>query len=433
MLKRYFILVKCFIIMLVRVWGMKMQILTNNHYDKILDLFDGTTKRIKIISPFISESIAKKLCDVIKASNAKCEFITRFYLEDMFDKANSMDAIEMMLDAGIEVYALKGLHTKLYLFDDNYGVLGSANFTAGGFKSNIELSLLLEGEESILGELHFYFDDLLARIKQSKEGLITKEVLSFAREKYQYTFSSKKGKGKTTSTFMYGASLDKKTTFEDCDEASKEIERCKFEEDIIDSMFRSSEQIERIIYDHTIWLKFDGEGNDRLEAKKGFPMTAVHANGGIWYLSNYPFKVHSIKEDDEIYFAALTTDVKGKNQPVIVGRGHLLAFKEDNYVKDEWIKEYGWMSRYPWYCVIKDSRVLNMPIERGIPMDEIWDKLGSDTYIASFGKNETIADVSKKHHQKAHIRLSGNAKNYIDKRLDELEKQYEVIEYHSDI
>lgn len=409
-----------------------MQVLTNNHYDKILDLFEGTTRKIKIISPFISESMAKKLCDVVAKSNIKCEFITRFYLEDMFAKANSMDAIEMMMDAGIEVYALKGLHTKLYLFDDDYGVLGSANFTAGGFKSNVELSLLVDVEDNILGELHSYFDNLLTNIKQSKEGLITKEVLTFGREKYKYSFSSKKGKDKIINIFMYGASLDKKTAFENMDEALKEIEKCKSEEDIIDSMFRSSEQQEQIIYDHTIWLKFDGEGNDRLEAKEGFPMTAVHANGGVLYLSNYPFKVHSIKEDDEIYLAALTTDVKGKNQPVIVGRGRLAAFKGANYVRNEWIKEHSWMIRYPWYCVIKDAKVLDMPIEKGIPMDEIWDKLGSDTYISSFGKNEVITDVAKKHHQKAHIRLSGNAKEYIDKRLDELGKQYGVIEYVSD-
>ncbi len=409
-----------------------MQVLTNNHYDRILDLFDGITKRIKIISPFISESMAKKLCDVIKKSNIKCEFITRFYLEDMFAKANSMDAIEMMMDTGIEVYALKGLHTKLYLFDDDYGVLGSANFTAGGFKSNVELSLLMDKEDNILDELHSYFDDLLTRIKQSKEGLITKEVLASGREKYKYSFSSKKNK-EVKSTFMYGASLDKKNIFENPNDILKEIEKCKNEEDIIDSMFRSFEGHEQVFYDHTIWLKFDGEGNDRLEAKEKFPMTEVQVDDRVWYLSNYPFKVHSIKENDEIYLAALTTDVRGKKQPLIVGRGHLAAFKEENYVRNEWLKEHSWMTRYPWYCVIKDSKVLNMPIEKGIPMDEIWDKLGSDTYISSFGKNETIAAVAKKHHQKAHIRLSGNAKDYIDKRLDELEKKYGVIDYNSNI
>lgn len=147
-----------------------MEVLTNNHFEKILDLFDGVKHSIKIISPFISESMAKKLCDVVKNGNIDCTFITRFYLEDMFAKANSIDAIQMMMDAGIDVYALKGLHSKLYLFDDTYGVLGSANFTAGGFKSNIELSLLLNNDDGILKELHSYFDDLLNKIKQSKEG-----------------------------------------------------------------------------------------------------------------------------------------------------------------------------------------------------------------------------------------------------------------------
>lgn len=162
-----------------------MEVLTNNHFEKILDLFDGVKHNIKIISPFISESMAKKLCDVVKNGNIACTFITRFYLEDMFAKANSIDAIQMMMDAGIDVYALKGLHTKLYLFDDTYGVLGSANFTAGGFKSNVELSLLLNNDDGILNELHSYFYDLLSKIKQSKEGLITKEVLDSAREKYK--------------------------------------------------------------------------------------------------------------------------------------------------------------------------------------------------------------------------------------------------------
>lgn len=354
--------------------------------------------------------------------------------EDIFEETLKRYMTEEDLrDIYNDPYKTLGLHTKLYLFDDTYGVLGSANFTAGGFKLNVELSLLLNNDDGILNELHFYFDDLHSKIKQSKEGLITREVLDLAKEKYKYTFSSKKGKGKTTSVFMYGASLDKKTLFENTNDALKEIEKCKLDNDIVDSMFKASEQQEQIIYDHTIWLKFDGEGNARLEAKEGFPMVGVSMNNGIWYLSNYPFKVHSIKDNDEIYFAALTTDVKGKNQPVIVGRGHLVGFTEENYVKDEWVKDNDWMTRYPWYCIIKDSKILDMPIEKGIPMDEIWDKLGSDTYISSFGENESIADVAKKHHQKAHIRLSGNAKEYIDKRLNGLEKQYGVVEYNSNI
>jgi hypothetical protein len=325
------------------------------------------------------------------------------------------------------------LHTKLYLFDDDYGVLGSANFTAGGFKSNIELSLLMGQKDNILTELHSHFDGLLSQIKKSEDGLITREIIEIGRKKYAGTFSSKKGSGHTTSTFMYGASLDKKARFEDVKEISAELEKCKNEADIIDTMFRDSEQQEQVLYDHTIWLKFDGEGNDRLNAKEGFPMVPVKVNDKIWYLSNYPRKVNSVKEDDEIFFAALTTDIRGRNQPVIVGRGHLVAFTKDNHYRDEWLDDYPWMVRYPWYCIIRDSEILDTPVENGIPMDEIWDKLGSDTYISSFGKNEDIAEVARKHYQKAHIRLSGNAKDYIDKRLDELKKKYGMIEYNSEI
>ena len=37
-----------------------MEVLTNNHFEKILDFFDRVRRSIKIISPFIFESMAKK-------------------------------------------------------------------------------------------------------------------------------------------------------------------------------------------------------------------------------------------------------------------------------------------------------------------------------------------------------------------------------------
>ena len=156
-------------------------------------------------------------------------------------------------------------------------------------------------------------------------------------------------------------------------------------------------------------------------------------NGKKIYLTNYPFKVASVKEDDEVYLAALTTDSKGKNQPVIVGRGYLKAFESTNVVRDDWIEQHDWMERYPWYVIIKECRVLNTPIKDGVAMDVIWDELGSDIYISSFGKNETFAQVSKKHHQKAHIRLSDNAKQFIDKKLDDLEVKYGTTSFTSEV
>ena len=89
-----------------------IEIFTDNHYDKIMDLFDSAKEEIIIISPFLSMPMAQKLCKIIKLNSIKCKFITRFYLEDMFAKANSIDAIELMINSGIKVYALKGLRSK---------------------------------------------------------------------------------------------------------------------------------------------------------------------------------------------------------------------------------------------------------------------------------------------------------------------------------
>ena len=268
---------------------------------------------------------------------------------------------------------------------------------------------------------------------ECKDGLITSDVIRSAREKYKHSFAAKKSSNHTVSTYMYGASIDKKSRFENTNDLIKEIGLCKNESDIVHSMFKSMEKHEQIIYDHKIWLKFDGEGNDRLNPKEGFPMIGINVPAGIWYLSNYPFKPSTVSEDDEIYLAAITTDLKGKNQPVIVGKGLLASFSDENHVSDEWITQYEWMTRYPWYCIIKEAKILNTSVQNGIPLDELWDKLGSDTYLTTFGRNETIKEVAMKHYQKAHLKLSGNAKEYIDLRLAELEKTYGIIYYKSDI
>lgn len=408
-----------------------IEVLTSNHFDKLLDLFDGTKNEIKIISPFLTMSMAEKLRDIVTKNNISCTFITRFYLEDVIAKANSIDALELLIQSGITIYAVKKLHTKLYLFDDETTILGSANFTNGGFKSNIELSLLLSEESQVIKELHAYFDEMVAKVKATSNGLITPAIITDARQQYSQLLSDKKRPMKTISTQMYGAVLDKWSELLSTDDILEELKRCENENDLVCTLFKATEQVSQIKYSYNIWLKFDGEADNRLAANTPFSVTSIQAPGKLLYLSNYPFRVRSVKENDEIYFAALSTDKRGKNQPIIVGRGHLAAFSDNNFVTESMTQQYPWMERYPWYCVIKDCEIISAPIKEGIPMDFIWDALGSDTYMASFGRNESFQAVSVKHHQKAHMRLSGNAKQFIDKKLDALKGQYGVTTYQS--
>ena len=413
-----------------------IELLTNNHLDKILDLFDSVENKVNIISPFLTMSMAEKLCDVKGKKNLTCTFITRIYLEDLLAKANSLDALELMVDKGITVYAVKRLHTKLYLFDDANAVMGSANFTTSGLKRNIELSLLLSKEPSVSDKLQDYFEEMVAAIKQSGDGTVTKAMLEEIRKRYTLAFDSRKRAQPSDKAnynrIMYGAILNDMDRRKLKDNPDAELAECANETDPIYDLFKPLDRAEQIKYPFTIWLKFDGNGNDRIAGDGAFPMTSVEINCKTAYLSNYPFKVHSVKDGDEVYLAAISTDSHGKNQPLIVGRGHLAGFIEENRVTEAMVQKYSWMTRYPWYCVITDCEVLDTAVSNGVPMDSVWDKLGADTYIASFGRNEDIAAVARKHHKKAHIRLSGNAKDYIDKELDVLKNKYGTVKYRSE-
>ncbi len=90
------------------------------------------------------------------------------------------------------------------------------------------------------------------------------------------------------------------------------------------------------------------------------------------------------------------------------------------------------MDRYPWFCEIDKCEVLDTGSANGIPLDKVLQALGSDTYVASFGRNESVPEVSSKHYQKAHLQLSGNAKEYIDKLFEELKEKYGVVKYASE-
>lgn len=409
-----------------------IEVLTDNHYQAITELFNKAQKGICIISPFLTDSMADLLCDNVTQKNLPCTFITRVYINDIFHRANSVDALEKMIQSGITVYAVKRLHTKLYLFDHDAAVLGSANFTSGGLKTNIELSLLFSEEPAVLGSLHKYWNDFLAQVEPCADARVTPAMIADVRNRVEHLWKSSKDKVKAKSFMMYGAMLDGTKKYTEKDNIA-EIEKTATESDLIFDLFRETEVVDEIKYPHTIWLKFDGDASERIAGDEPFPMICVELNGKQVYVQNYPRRPMSVKDGDEVYLAAITTDARGKNQPVIMGRGRLRGFSaEDGHVHEAWVKTHDWMEDYPWYCIVENCEMLDTTSANGIPLDALLQKLGSDTYLASFGRNESIQVVSQKHYQKAHIRLSGNAKEEIDSLFEKLKKVYGTVFYASE-
>ena len=157
---------------------------TKEHNSRIHELFQKPTDSIKIVSPFITKYMGDILADCMeKATDLRAYIITRFYREDFIQGVSDIKTLKKLNECGVQIYALQDLHAKLYLFDDDHALIGSANFTSGGFKSNHELSLYIADEPDVNDSLVDYFEELLeAILAQSPEYLLTSEKIKIEQE-----------------------------------------------------------------------------------------------------------------------------------------------------------------------------------------------------------------------------------------------------------
>lgn len=58
-----------------------------------MELFNRSARTIKIISLFLTDSMADRLCTTVQAKSVNCTFITRFYVDDMLNHVNSIEVL----------------------------------------------------------------------------------------------------------------------------------------------------------------------------------------------------------------------------------------------------------------------------------------------------------------------------------------------------
>ena len=420
-----------------------VDIVTNEHYSLVSKQFENTLRKINIISPFLSKNTADLMVKAAK-SGVKCTFITRFYTQDFLDGSNTLDGLQDMLSAGVEIYAVVGLHTKLYLFDDDKAIVGSANFTNGGLLYNVELSLYLEDEEDTCSKLQAYYEDLLGQLYSSDDALVTQKWLDEEKIKYQKHKEKKKSMGgKSFVTSVRGATLDSKAKRikSDPNEFVKEIEAHTKEraDDVVYSALGG--QAKEVSYKtaKNILLKFSASAKSRHDGNKPMVMDTFLEDGKRIYTSHFSLarksKAQDIQENDETYFCVHSYDMNGKACPMIVGHGYFRRFNVNNDArKKDWYNDYDWLQEYPIYCVIDEATIIKAPVKCGIPLRDLTDALGYKTYVHTIDYPEKYSKetVANSHGQQAMLSLTPEAKEYLDKRLEELEEKYGVNTYKSE-
>lgn len=380
---------------------MSIELLSSEHTSAFKNSIKNTKDKVRIVSPFIGFETSKQLVNSLKGTGVKCTIVTRFYRGDFLNHASSLEGLKMLVEAGFKVYALQDLHTKLYIFDSEIAILGSANFTTGGFKNNIELSLLIEEESELIKRLSVYYDELMEKIKMTGDWLIKATQIEDEIEMVNKLTKNRKDDGiKCKNEIRFGATIEEQTEPKESDE----IERILKEEINSD-------------YKFGIWMKFVGTGDDRFETSEKFSPEKLKSNNKI--TTSFPRNPRGMEDKDK----------NGTATPMIIARARTKGFKIENNVSEEDLKQYKWMSNYPFYIEVYDVEVLNEEVGNGISLESLILELGSELYPSTQGEQLSVAKLKLRHHQKSHIRITPVAKNFIDKRFEDIAKKNGIIKY----
>ncbi|MGE6203001.1 phospholipase D-like domain-containing protein [Guptibacillus hwajinpoensis] len=376
-----------------------------------------TNSSIFIISPFISFKTAKHLAEWLNNSNEgiNCTIITRFNREEFLQGANSLEGLEVLYKSGAAIYALQHLHSKLYVFDNRSAILGSANFTFSGFFRNHELGIFVHQEKDFVGNTLNYAKDLLSSIKSAGEFELTEDIIKKEKEQMLKLLSQRTSRSTHyNNQYRWGAVID-----------IEENENEKMDNTVNDNNF---DILEKVIEEEPvtpskrtgIWLKFEGTSEERIPNTMQY-MQRKNSLQELLDRTYYPRPPRSVDEGDIVFIAALSYDKNGIETPMIVGYATAQGYDERNivYNGDKEFREFN--NRYPYYIELTDGKFLNTSIGDGISLIELCNTLKHNVYPNTQSKPSTeISSILKRHHQKAHIQITSEARDYLVNRLERI-------------
>lgn len=386
---------------------MSIELLDLNHRDAIIDAFEKAKQRIRIISPFIQESMTRYLVDSM-GKGIKSQLMTRFYREDFIRSVSSLSALKGLEQAGVEIYALKDLHAKLYLFDDNVAIIGSANFTGGGFGNNIELSLYIEDEYDLIQRLSNYFDQLLSTVQATGDFRITESKIETESLIVQ---KAVKGRDHTSqpNPVRFGA------------EIAKGVPDLAPVDDVEKILGIPDAGISAV-------LKFEGTSHRRLDPN-GKYAPSYYSHRAIYFTSSSK-SPRSLTANTTVFLSAVSRDKSGADIPIIVGRAKTRGYNPSNVTDSTLINEYPWAVDYPYYVELYDIETVDTQIANCISLNSLIAEVGYKLYPST--ENDPTVPVPSlrtRHHQKAYIAITPYAATRINAMLEGLFNRYGKVSF----
>jgi hypothetical protein len=361
------------------------KLINSNLYKEFVDLLKDTKQNIRIISPFIGENTAKYLAEIAKRG-IDIKLITRFNRTDFSFGASNLKGLLALVESGTKIFAVKKLHTKLYIFDANKIILGSSNFTTGGLETNIELNILIDDDTLLVNTAIDYFEEFVNYI--DSQYIVTKEKIEKEIEiignKINTKFDDRYGE--------FGQEMEPKNKYDSIERSLKNDNNEK----------------------RSAWIKYEGISDIRRQSGEDAIKLEFEDNN---YKTYFSIKPRNIQTGDIVFLARHTFDKNNEKIPIVYGYGIAKAFDEKNIrSKDEQDNNED-HKRWPYYIYMHNLKYVHGKLNQGISFFEIFKDINVELFKAG-EKSLSITKFKQKYSQKTHMKISETGKKYLMDKLN---------------
>lgn len=356
-----------------------MELITDNRLENFK--FEiSRSKELRIISPFIQESTIKVIKDNFKGN--KLSIVTRYNLNDFKMGVSSLKSLRLLIKLNAKIFGIKGLHSKVYIFDNRKALITSANLTNGGFVANYECGVTVENNKMVAQVVDYYNSFM-----SSSQAPLSEKVIDIWEEEL------------------------------------KSIESPKFKNSLKDYGMKQIKPINKQCF-----VKFYGTAHQR--AKGSDKVKDILAKSHFHFALTFPEgsgRPRRYQNDDIVYVAHM---LEGGDYAIM---GKVIAMEHvDNrdVASDEDIQRVDWKTKYPIYIRVHSGVFLDTELQNCPKLKDLMSELDYDSFISTQNRAKngeenirpTLSLVKK-----PDIRISKEGQEWLDVKFTAALKKYQPI------
>ena len=127
-----------------------IKIVSHPFHQEFMTKCATSLESIKLCAPFVKGNIIEEIYANI-SKNVSLSLITNINLQSFHKKYSDISAVAQTIENDGAVYNCTTLHAKIYIFDDKYCFISSANLTSSGLNRNIECGIITD-DYKLVGE-----------------------------------------------------------------------------------------------------------------------------------------------------------------------------------------------------------------------------------------------------------------------------------------